>query len=358
MGSPAASPRSPAVGPQGVRAQVPDRSAAGVPAAAAAPRGEQLVELAVVAVDHEDVAVATRAGPLDLRVRRDRVADVVGLVVVVEADGRARRRGGHDLVRDAVAGVRAEVHVQPAIEPDRADVGRRLGVERQRVDALVPDVAGREDRARLGAGHPRRDAGGGGLGGGRARVGPGPDLVGVAEPIAVGVDQLRVGVVRLLLDVQEPVQVGVLAVVADAVAVGVGDAWVGRRALLPEVAQLVPVEVLDLVTDAVAVAVDEGRAGPRLVALVPVGQAVTVRVEVGCRRRSDQDRPGQDEDDQRQRPEAAGTAARRRRHGRSVPPSAGVVSRPEVTAGRDRGPVSRRTDGRAERSRDGRLHTR
>ena len=152
-------------------------------------------------------------------------------------------------------------------------------------------LAGKIGQAGRRAGSDGRAPAAAGLGSATGSV-AGPDLVGVAEPVAVGVDQLRGRCCAACSsDVQEPVQVGVLAVVADAVAVGVGDAWVGRRALLPEVAQLVAVEVLDLVTDAVAVAVDEGRAGPRLVALVPVGQPVAVGVEVGCRRRSDQDRP-------------------------------------------------------------------
>ena len=77
---------------------------------------------------------------LDERSRRDRIADVVGLVGVVEGHGRARRRRRDDLVRDAVAGVRAEVHVQPAVQPDRRRssspsstprAGRRCGGSRR-----------------------------------------------------------------------------------------------------------------------------------------------------------------------------------------------------------------------------------
>ena len=67
-----------------VRAQVPGRAAAGVPGAVEAVGGEELEEPAAVLVDHEDVAVAAGTGPFDEGRRRDRVPDVVGLVVVFE----------------------------------------------------------------------------------------------------------------------------------------------------------------------------------------------------------------------------------------------------------------------------------
>ncbi len=143
----------PAGRPEGVGAQVPGRAAPGVPAAARLRCREQLEQPARVLVDHEDVPVGAA---LDLRGRRDRIADLVGLVGVLEGDRRARRRRGDDLPRDAVAGVRAEVHVQPAVEADRADHRGRVRRDLAAVDADVPDVVDGEDRARRRARHGRR----------------------------------------------------------------------------------------------------------------------------------------------------------------------------------------------------------
>ena len=67
---------------------------------------EQLEEATCVAIDHQDVPVAGRIrSAFDERVRRDRIADLVGLVVVVEGDSRAGCRRRDHLVRDAISSV-------------------------------------------------------------------------------------------------------------------------------------------------------------------------------------------------------------------------------------------------------------
>ena len=83
----------PPVGTKGIRAQVPGRAAARSPVGALRAGVVQLVEAARVLVDHEHVAVTGRIeAAFDQRARRDRVADLVGLVGVVEGDRRSRRR--------------------------------------------------------------------------------------------------------------------------------------------------------------------------------------------------------------------------------------------------------------------------
>ena len=143
----------PAVGPQGVRAEVEHRARAGLPRRAAALRvgGEQLVELARGVVDHEHVAVAVaRRAALDRRVRRDRVRARVALVVVLEAHRHLRLAGADVHERDADRAAvpeRAEVGVQLGRRPDARHPGGRAGVHGAGGDVGVPRVVGREGRA-------------------------------------------------------------------------------------------------------------------------------------------------------------------------------------------------------------------
>ena len=96
----------PASGSKRVRAEVPGGTAAGSPVVAEPPGIEQLEEATCVAIDHQDVPVAGRIrSAFDERVRRDRIADLVGLVVVVEGDSRAGCRRRDHLVRDAISSV-------------------------------------------------------------------------------------------------------------------------------------------------------------------------------------------------------------------------------------------------------------
>ena len=126
--------RRPAVGAQVVGAQIPDGARARLPAVAAPARVEQLVEAAGVLVDKEDVAVAAR---LLVRMLRDRIADAIGLVRVLE---RHLHLGGalpgDDGVRDAVAEVRPEVGVHRVVGADRADHRRRVRRHGQVLDGL------------------------------------------------------------------------------------------------------------------------------------------------------------------------------------------------------------------------------
>ena len=188
---------------------------------------------------------------LDQRRGRDRVADVVGVLVVVEGDGRARRRRGHDLVRDAVAGVRPEVHVQPAIEADRGDHRRRVGRDGAAVDPDVPDVVGGEDRAARGA---------------RAAVGPCAGRVAgrlawaSGSGVGIGVGAAAGGWLAALRG-SVP---AVLRAVGPAVAVGVGLPRVRAERLLGAVRQAVAVRILAAVALAVTVACRRVAARSRL----------------------------------------------------------------------------------------------
>ena len=80
---------------------------------------------------------------------RDRVGDMVRLVVVVEAHRRARSGAPDDVDRDPVAEVLTEVGVEVLGPADRRDHRSRVRRQRQRVDALVPHVRRGEQRARL-----------------------------------------------------------------------------------------------------------------------------------------------------------------------------------------------------------------
>ena len=124
----------PARGSKGVRAKVPGRTAARSPVVAVRAGIEQLVEATCVLVDHEHVAVTGRI--------RSRLRSA-GSPGSGSRPGRTRRRSRrrpavrgrrarHELVRDAVPGVRAEVHVKPVIQADRRD-HRRPSSTRRRV---------------------------------------------------------------------------------------------------------------------------------------------------------------------------------------------------------------------------------
>ena len=108
-----------------VRAEIEDRARAGLPATAAGRvEGEQLVELAAVAVDDQRVPVAVRAAAaLDRDVRRDRVRALVRLVRVLERDAGLRLRAADDRDRDpdrpAFPEPGAEVGVHVVVDADR-----------------------------------------------------------------------------------------------------------------------------------------------------------------------------------------------------------------------------------------------
>src|SRR5271154_534674 len=63
----------PAFGTQSVAAQVEHGSRSRLPAVAVAARVIELIQLATALLEHEDVLVSFFAGPLDRRVRRDRI---------------------------------------------------------------------------------------------------------------------------------------------------------------------------------------------------------------------------------------------------------------------------------------------
>ncbi len=250
---------------------------------------------------------------------------MVGVLVVLEGDRRAWRGGVDDLVGDAVAGVRAEVHVQPAVEPDGVDHRRRVRGHRPTIDALVPDVAGGEDRtarAHQGPSEPCRGlrsvcgaAVGVGVGVGVAvavgvamgvatgvgarcrrrgrgrgdrarrawiagrveRVGAGGHLDAIAIAVAVRVGLARMRPVILLLAVRQPVVIRVLLAVTEAIPIGVLAQRAGVGAELGPVPERVAVGVLVVVALPVAVRVGLARMGADDV-LLPVGQAIVIGI--------------------------------------------------------------------------------
>ena len=127
-----------------VRVEIPLRARACLPGAVDQLRVVQLVEPAGVFVEQQHVAI--RAA-LDERVVRDGIGARIGLVVIVERHRAQRRAAVDDLVRDAVALVRPEVHVERLVAADRADQRRAVGANGQRVDPPIPDVGGREHGA-------------------------------------------------------------------------------------------------------------------------------------------------------------------------------------------------------------------
>ena len=113
----------------------------------------ELVEAAVAAVDDQHVRVGAA---LDLRVLRDRVADVVGFgAVPIERHVLSPLRAADDVDRDAVPLVGAEVGVHDVAAPDRVDHGAGVSGGGQRIDALVPHVRLRKDRAARRTGEGR-----------------------------------------------------------------------------------------------------------------------------------------------------------------------------------------------------------
>ena len=154
--------RRPPGGPQPVRAQAPHGSGPGMPPPAAPLEAAELVKAAAGLVYQERVVVA--AG-LDVHAPRDRVADMVALVGVLERDRRARRLARDGVERNpdraAVPHPGAEVRVEPGADADRANQRVRVRSDGELVDAPVPHVRLREDRT---ARRRRHAEGGGGAG--------------------------------------------------------------------------------------------------------------------------------------------------------------------------------------------------
>ena len=172
---------------------------------------------------------------------------------------------------------------RPRSSPIVAIKRGRVARLRAGVDPLVPDIRGREDRAARGARQRRRPTGVGRWMARRiARIRAGQDLALVGEPVAVGVDLVRMGPAVLLVEVAQAVPVAVLLRIRETVAIGVGLARVDHGARLAPVPQAVAVGILEVVRPAVAVAVDLLRVGLREV-LVAVGQPVAVRILPGVR---------------------------------------------------------------------------
>ena len=138
---------------QRVRPKVEDRPRARVPAAVRLRVGcVELVQLAVVAIDDEDVAIAGAAGSaFDGWVRRDRVRPRVALVRVVECHRDPGLGAGNGRVWNSdgppVPAPGPEIRVETRGAPDAVDVAVGPRVERERVDARVPDAVSRERRA-------------------------------------------------------------------------------------------------------------------------------------------------------------------------------------------------------------------
>ncbi len=151
----------PARMPEVIRAKAPGRTRAGRPAVARVAQVVQLVEPARALVHQDRVPVARRLrASLDVDVPRDRVADAVGLVGVLERDAMEGRRSRHHVERDpdrtAVPLAGAEVGVDRCVEPDRGDQLGGVGGDGKLVDALVPRVVRREDRAMPRGGEAQR----------------------------------------------------------------------------------------------------------------------------------------------------------------------------------------------------------
>src|SRR5512132_1986949 len=114
--------RCPGRRPNAVGAQAPGRAGPGVPATTRAREPAEFVESAGVPVDEQRMVVAS---VLDVDPLRDRVADPIALVCVLERDLRPWRLPGYDVERAsdwaAVPDPGTEVGVQPGVEADRAD---------------------------------------------------------------------------------------------------------------------------------------------------------------------------------------------------------------------------------------------
>src|SRR5512144_996186 len=100
------------------------------------------------------------ASALDVDTLRERIADVVALVGVLEADTHPRRLARDDVERDpdrrALPEARAKVGVEAGSGADRGDKPCRVARDRKAVDPPVPRVGLRKDRAARRAGEPQR----------------------------------------------------------------------------------------------------------------------------------------------------------------------------------------------------------
>ena len=279
----------------------------------------QLVQPAGVAIDGQQVAIRARprsagwpgSGTGPGRTRR-----------VVEGHGATRRARIHDLVRDAVPGIRPEVHVEACRHAPMVAIERgAVRGDGPLVDAHVPDVAGREHRA----GRSARERWSGVDGGDSAPSGmpspsvsadpgfrprrcsarlarPSPSLSSMASPTpSPSVSALRgerpawksvmfqrpsrsgssrasrmpspsVSALRGCVPAdcsrrfEQAVAIRVLGPVAQAVAVGVGLARARMGKLLGAVRQAIPVGILGPVVDAVMIRVHAPGRGVALVA--------------------------------------------------------------------------------------------
>ena len=151
--------RRPARRSEPVRPQVPDRARAGVPAAARPRERVQLVEPARVAVDDQRVPVARRprrrrcagsgTGPCRSR-RRSRSSTrergVCAALTTSNGMPIGRRPTGPSRSRDEA----------PCRAPIERMIASEFARDRQLVDALVPRVRLREDRATRRARHAER----------------------------------------------------------------------------------------------------------------------------------------------------------------------------------------------------------
>src|SRR5436190_8681257 len=143
-----------------VRAQAPGGTGPGVPAAALLLQAAELVQAARALVEQQRVVVAPA---LDVDALRDRVADVVALVAVLEGDARAARLARDDVERDPdrlpLPEARPEVGVQAGVRADRGDDRGGALRDGQAVDSPVPRVRAREDRTARSGGNAERMGG-------------------------------------------------------------------------------------------------------------------------------------------------------------------------------------------------------
>src|SRR5207249_10340719 len=101
--------RRPPVGPKRIAAEVEDRAGAGIPTVrvripgrTGRPGPVELVELAALEPEHEDVAVSgTVRTALDRWIVGNRIRAWIALARVLEHDGNERLRRGHYRVRES-----------------------------------------------------------------------------------------------------------------------------------------------------------------------------------------------------------------------------------------------------------------
>ena len=275
-------------------------------------RREQLVEPAGILVDHQDVCVRAT---LDERRGQDRIADVVGLVVVLEGDRGSVASWRSQSGTGCRSRQRAEVHVQAAFQADGADHrlpsptprgARRCAGSRRCRPGRPGSPAHREGRRATGCGG-RCGRGGRGRGRRRGRRGrwrgrgvggcvrgrrrrrrAAPAWASVSAPaercssirvarrvqgvvpasprrhpgpIAIGVRLAGVGPEVLLLPVGQPVAIRILLAVTSTVAIGVLAQGAGAGPEVGPVPEGVPVRVLTVIVLPVVVRV--GSSGMR-----------------------------------------------------------------------------------------------